>query len=209
MAFTGFISSRSRRSAFRAIGWNSLFLFAVAISACGPSGDTPRDAATPNAASSPVATAPPAPTQADLAAKFDASTAAILEAKRVEDFAKFKPLNQVVLTPTADGLKITASGTDPQILLPPFAEGKPCIVQVTINLPVETPVQIFYSLHDSPSFSEAQSQLTTPLAKGRDVVYFLLDQPGLIDPVRLDPGASPGDYLIESVVARAIMSPAK
>jgi hypothetical protein len=198
-----------KENALRTTGWGSLLVIALAISACGPNGETTQNLkndASPPAVS--TVTPPPAPPQRELAAAFDASTTTLLEAKTAADFAKFKALSQVVLAPEANGLRITSSGTDPQILLPPFAEGKRCIVQLAINLPIETPVQIFYSLRDHQGFTEAQSQLV-PLKKGKNIVYFQLDQPDLIDPVRLDPGASPGDYIIESVVAKSITNPAR
>ena len=45
------------------------------------------------------------------------------------------------------------------------------------------------------------------LKPGANVVYFDLDQPNLIDPLRLDPAAAPGDYVINSIVARVATTP--
>jgi hypothetical protein len=62
-------------------------------------------------------------------------------------------------------------------------------------------------LRDAPTYTETHSQLF-PLIKGRNVVYFRVNQPDLIDPVRLDPAFNAGDYKIESIAAREIAKPA-
>ena len=142
-----------------------------------------------------------------LAAAFDASTETILDLKSASDLTKLKALRQVDLSTGANGLNVIASGDDPSLLLPPFCEGKQSILQVVIDTPVDTQIQLFYAFRDQPGFNEAQSQ-TLALKKGRNVVYFQLDQANLIDPLRLDPGASPGEYIIESVIARSMTKPA-
>ena len=175
------------------------------ITACGTCG-TPANATSPSAASPtavPLTTAQTLPAQAELAAAFQRSTVALFEAKQQSDFANFKPLNQTTLSPEPTGLKIVATGTDPGILLPPFAEGRPSIVQVVIDSPHDTPFQAFYSLREERGFTESKSFLV-PLKRGRNILYVPLDRPNLVDPVRFDPGASPGEYVIVSVLARGI-----
>ena len=153
-----------------------------------------------------LATPQPVEAQADLAGSFNVSQTTLFEARSAADFSKFQVLREATVAPGANGLHITAAGTDPQLLLPPFAAGKQFILQVVIEAPFETPCQMFYQVADRPGFVEAQSQLV-PLKKGRNTVYFKVDVSKVIDPVRIDPGASAGEYTIESVVARAVSGP--
>ena len=181
-------------------------LLAAALNGCGPSEDTSSNASgTPTtSASSPVATSvtqKPA-SQAELAAGFDSSTDTIFEARTAADLMKLKPQQQLTVSAAPAGLKLSATGNDPKLILPPFIAGKRAILQVSITSPVATPIQLFYSLQDRPRLSEEQSQ-TVILKPGRNVVYFQLDQPQLIDPLWLDPAAAPGEYVIESIVARS------
>ena len=198
----------TRRSTARSAGLSLLFLLAFAMAGCGPSSDNSNaNLSTSSVTPAPsVAPRPVVRPQVELAAAFDASTETILDLKSPGDLTRLKALRQVNLSAAANGLNITASGDDPSLLLPPFCEGKQSILQVVIDTPVDTPVQLFYAFRDHPGFNEAQSQ-TLALKKGRNVVYFQLDQGNLVDPLRLDPGASPGEYVIESVIARSMTKP--
>jgi hypothetical protein len=156
------------------------------------------------AATAPIRAESPAPrqSQSELAATFEAAGAVIFEAKTASDFSKFEALREATVSPGANGLRVVASGTDPQVVFPKFAEGKKFILRMVIEAPFETPAQFFYQISSKPGFVEAQSQLV-PLKKGKNVVYFNSEDPNVIDPLRIDPGASPGEYVIESVVARS------
>ena len=67
-------------------------------------------------------------------------------------------------------------------------------------------MQLFYTLPSAPDYTEARSQ-TVPVTKGRNVVYFRVNESNLADPVRLDPVYTPGDYKIESIAARELPKP--
>lgn len=112
-------------------------------------------------------------------------------------------MRQAQLIPTGDKLRITATGEDPQVLLPPFIQGKQFIIQATIDSPADTFLQIYYLRSGQSTYTEAQSQ-KAPLAKGKNVVYLRFTAPNMVDPLRVDIGAAPGDYIIESMVARAL-----
>jgi hypothetical protein len=174
-------------------------LFSLVFVACGP------DAAPPTA---PVS-GTPRPTaktesQAELVKAFDDSTSTLLEIKTAEQFSQIKANEQAILTPGVDGLEVKATGGDPALFLPPFAAGKQFILKVVIESPMETGMQLFYALRDAPNYNEINSQMY-PLIKGKNVVYFQVGQPDLIDPVRLDPSYNAGDYKIESIVAREVV----
>ena len=144
--------------------------------------------------------------QEGLASAFDASPTLVFSAKTAE-FARIKGNEQVVLTPSENGLTIVSSGDDPQLILPPFAEGKQFILQVVIQSPVDTSAQLFFLLQGQSSYLEDKSY-QVPLKSGKNVIYFRLDSPSLVDPLRFDPAAHPGNYIIESITAKAISSSA-
>jgi hypothetical protein len=139
--------------------------------------------------------------QAELASLFDATSNTLFQAKSATEWAQIKPFNQVTLTPGKTGLTVKATGDDPILLLPPFAEDKQFILQIVIDSPAETGIQLYYRLRGMKDTDSPQSQ-TYPLIKGRNVVYFRIDRPGLLNPVRLDPGWAMGEYTIESIIAR-------
>jgi hypothetical protein len=201
--------SFSRSSAGLAAGLSLLLLFAFAMAGCGPGNDATNatSPASPSTSAAPAPTPPPMRPQAELAAAFDASTETIFEARTATDLAKMKVERDATLSAAPNGLKVTATGNGPHLYLPPLAEGKQFILQIVIDSPAETPIKLFYSRREHPTLSEDQAQ-TLGLKKGRNVVYFQLDQANLIDPLRLDPGTSTGDYIIESIVARAVTKPA-
>ena len=192
-----------RRAALRS--WACLVCpigVAILFVGCGPRSEPVIPPPTATSPAPATTTAPSEQSQAELAASFDSAGAILLEAKTADDFSKFQALREATLAPTPTGLRVTSSGTDPQVLLPAFAQGQKFIVQIVIEAPFDTPCQVFYQLADKPGFVEAQSRLV-PLKKGKNTVYCKVDVNNVIDPVRVDPGASPGDYVIESVVARA------
>lgn len=177
----------------------ALFFFA-----CKPNPDLSANGGTPSATAVPSGTTFVIP-QEGLASAFDASPSLVFSAKASTEFTGIKGNEQVVLTPSENGLKIVSSGDDPQLLLPPFAEGKQLVLQMVIDSPVDTLAQLFFLREGQTTYVEGQSQ-SCPLKAGKNIIYFRLDQPGLADPLRFDPAVHPGEYVIESIIARA-MSP--
>lgn len=175
------------------------FLFAVA--SCDE-----RAPDTTNVVTTPQGTPPPPATPADLAAIYEASPALLAEARSPAVFSQFRPVQDVELMPTGDTLKVTATGPAPQMLLPAFIQGKRFIIKATVVSPVATQMRVFYLRRGQTTYSDAQSQ-TAELAPGSNEVYFRFDAPDMIDPLRLDIGAAPGDYILESMVARVLTTP--
>ena len=68
-------------------------------------------------------------------------------------------------------------------------------------------MQLFYKLRGQKDYSETKAALC-PLTKGRNTIYFKVDDGNVIDPVRLDPGFKPESTPINSMVARALPAPA-
>ena len=53
------------------------------------------------------------------------------------------------------------------------------------------------------TYDEGHSAMC-PLKKGKNVIHFKVDQ-DVIDPLRLDPSYTLGEYTIESIIARTIL----
>ena len=136
-------------------------------------------------------------------AEFNASSETIFEAKSSADLAKCRALQQCELRPSDSGLKITAKGRDAAILLPDFAVGKHFILRIAIDSSSETAIQLFYLVRGDKTYDEIHAVMY-PLKKGKNVIYFKVDQ-DIVDPLRLDPSYTAGEYTIESIVARAIL----
>ena len=136
-------------------------------------------------------------------ADFNASSEIIFEAKTSAAFAKCRALQQCELRPGDNGLKIVAKGGDAAILLPNFTVGKNFILQVTIDSSTETGIQLFYMTRADKTYHEVHAAIY-PLQKGKNVIYFKVGQ-DVVDPLRLDPSYTPGEYTIESIIARIIL----
>lgn len=142
------------------------------------------------------------PLQQQLEADFNASGETIAEAVSSGDLAECRALQQCELKLSDNGLTIITSGNDAAILLPKFGLGKPFLLQVTIDSSTETGMQLFYKLRGDKKYDESHSAMF-PLKKGKNIIYFKIDQ-DVVDPLRLDPSYTPGEYTIKSIVARAI-----
>lgn len=188
------------------IFWMLPLLFSLAFSACGPDAAPPTPSGSPPASGAKAQTAAQ-PSQAELAKAFAASTTTLLELKTALEFSQIKMNPDLVATPVTDGLALKVTGNDPVFLLPPFAAGKQFVLQVVIESPAETGMQLFYTPRGTTDYTEAHSQ-TVALTKGKNVVYFRVNEPDLVEPVRLDPTYTPGDYKIESIAARELAKPA-
>jgi hypothetical protein len=204
---TDWLHVSKARSASRCVAILLLILYCWLILACNRNLEpAPSDA---GADKTPIAPAPARTaaaavvSQKQLATEFSVSQKVLFMANNGTELAKMKSNPQVTLTPLDNGLKVTSSGDDPQLHLPPFAEAKQFILQVVIESPVDTSAQLFYMLQGQSSYPESQSYLV-PLKPGKNVIYFRLDSPSLIDPLRFDPAAHPGDYVIQSITAKAV-----
>jgi len=195
-----FLLKRLYRVACLAIGWGTAIGLMLSLVACGREKETvASDTSAPPAKATEIS-------QAELAAAFDASSENLFEAKTSADLAKCRPLQFCEVVAVADGIKVIAQGDDAAILLPPFAEGKRFILQVIIDSPVDSAIQLFHKLRGQKEYGEAKAPLC-PIMKGKNTIYFRVDDGNVIDPLRLDPSFKPGEYTINSIMARAIPAP--
>jgi hypothetical protein len=198
--FSNVSLKRLHRVVCLAIGCGTALGLMLSLVACGREKET---VASDNPASPAKASEN---SQAELAAAFDASKENLFEAKIGADLAKCRPLQFCEIVAVADGIKVIAQGEDAAILLPPFAEGKRFILQVIIDSPVDSAIQLFHMVRGQKEYGEAKAALC-PLTKGKNTIYFRVDEGNVIDPLRLDPSFKPGEYTIISIVARAIPAP--
>lgn len=198
------ISRDPRLSLFNRRAVLVCWLAAAALS-LGGCDTNPDDAAAGGASpgeSASLTPPPPAP-QDELRETFATLPNLLAEAKTQAVFGQFHAIRDVQLTSVGDTLRVTATGNDPQMLLPAFVQGQKFVIEATLTSPAATTMQIFYLRKGQTSYNEGQSQ-SAALVPGRNVVYFRFDAPDIIDPLRVDIGATAGDYLIESMVARTI-----
>jgi hypothetical protein len=173
--------------------WSQLLLLVpFGLLACGPA---PEQSTTQKVE--------PAKSQTELKATFDAATAVLMDIRTAAQLSKITPRWQAKLTTSDDGLKVTALTADPQLLLPPLAVGKPFVIQIKIDSPVDTLLEVFFNLRGQDNYPGNQFQ-RCPVKAGKNEVYFMIDQPELVDPLRLDPGIAAGEYLIRSIVAKEV-----
>ena len=179
------------------VGWGTALGLTLSLAACSREKET---------VSSTNASASNADLQAGLAAAFNASSENLLEAKTSADLLKCRAMQHCELVAVADGLKVIAKGNDPAILLPPFAEGKRFILQVIIDSPVDSGIQLFHMVRGQKDYGEGKAAMC-PLEKGKSTIYFKVEDGNVVDPLRLDPSFKPGEYTIHSILARAIPAP--
>lgn len=109
--------------------------------------------------------------------------------------------DQVVLTKVSGGLRLKVTGIDPQMVLPqlsiPSTPDVGQIVNVVIESPNDTHMQVFYSLKKHQDYSEDRS-IRIPLKKGHNQFQVpMLQQGGIVGRIRLDPADKSGDYLLK------------
>lgn len=201
--FSKFLLKRLPRAVCLAIGGGTALGLILSFVACGREKETIASDTSPASASP---TNVLKESQAELAAAFNASSENLFEAKTGSDLMKCRMLQQCELVAAADGLKIMATGDDAAILLPPFAEGKRFILQVIIDSPVDSAIQLFYKLRGQKDYGETKAALC-PITKGKNTIYFKVGDSNVIDPLRLDPSFKPGEYTINSIIARPIAPP--
>ena len=184
----------------RAFQLAAAFVIAGAVWSCDQ-GDTPPPA-TGAASDAPEQGTAEELSQEDLEATYATLTGLTAEARTEEVWKRFGA-QQAAVSVVDNRLIVNATGDNPTLTLPPFVTGTRFIMQVVINSPVETVAQVYYLRKGQTKYKESQSQVAG-LSPGRNVIYFRLDAPDLIDPVRFDPAEAPGEYIIESMTAMGL-----
>jgi hypothetical protein len=139
--------------------------------------------------------------QTELARIFNAAGTVLLSLKTPEELARIKPRKAVSVSSQPNGLKITVAGPDRSVFLPEF-RGEGVILKFAIDSQVDTTLVLFYLLPGQKTYTSAQN-LKQRVTAGKNVIYVEL-APGWTGRLRLDPGIESGEYVLESVEAKAV-----
>lgn len=122
-------------------------------------------------------------------------------------FAGVAEMANVKLNRTRNGLELTASTVDPQLLLPAIdaTAAKMWSIHIRITSPGATTLQMFYTTKRKPDFEETHS-VRKPLQKGDNDIEVQFGDPDLGSRVRLDPGELPGNYIVQLIELRPVNS---
>ena len=140
--------------------------------------------------------------QAELEASFNKSSKIVFSAKTNGAWGLIKPLNDAQLVAEENGLSVTATGGDPQLLLPELELGGDQIIKVVLVSPAATVLQLFCKTQSGLDYNEARST-SQPLASGENTVYLKVPAPNASGALRLDPGAVAGNYLLKDLEFRS------
>ena len=146
---------------------------------------------------------PVALSQEELAAEYATLTGLVAEGVDANVWRLFRAQQQAKLSFSGSRLVVTATGDNPVLILPAFATGQRFILEAVIESSNVTSAQLYYLTSGQRKYSEDQSQVVE-LKPGHNVVYFRIDDPNVVDPLRFDPASSPGTYTIERMTARGL-----
>lgn len=200
------ISLRRRQAIGKFVATALVAVFAGAIWSCdshdsasprGPAA-APTTIETDTSGGEPVVYA-----QSELASDYATLTGLVAEAVTGGVWRQFRAQQQATLSVAGDRLVVKATGDNPVIILPAFAAGQRFIIEAVIESENATSAQLYYLTPGQTKFSEDQSQLVD-IKAGLNVVYFRIDDPNVIDPLRFDPASKPGTYTIERMTARGL-----
>lgn len=109
--------------------------------------------------------------------------------------------HELAVQQVEEGWLLRASGSDPSLELNFAAQtaGEPLMVRLSLDSPLDTELQMFYTTPESAEFSPDQV-LKKKIRKGKNELLFRLPHPRTAGRLRLDPGMSSGDYLLRSLV---------
>jgi hypothetical protein len=200
--------SRQRAAAGKTLAAGLALICALAMWSCDSQDPTNNGAATPARAPSAVETDGSAGDavvipQEELASEYATLLGLVAEASSAQVWQQFRAQQQAKLSVTANQLIVNATGDNPVIILPGFAANQRFIIEAVINSSNETSAQLYYLTPGQTKYTEDQSQIVQ-LKPGRNIVYFKIDDPNVIDPLRLDPASTPGTYTFERMTARGL-----
>ncbi len=103
----------------------------------------------------------------------------------------------VIASPT--DIAVEAKGNDPQLILPPLqAPGNSVALRIAIEAPADTTLELYFQTKSAPQFS-AEKVIGAPLKQGQNNLLIRLEDPQFNGQLRLDPGQSPGRYVVTAL----------
>ena len=117
-------------------------------------------------------------------------------------YDKLQQYNQITNINVVDSsLHFHSTGSDPSFILPEMklTENKFAALKIDFSIPEQSAAQIFYLTNKNKYFNGEQS-VVMQAEKGRNVLVFYFPETGIKNkPIRFDPGAVTGDYIIHSI----------
>ncbi|HSO67322.1 MAG TPA: hypothetical protein VLP30_05645, partial [Desulfatirhabdiaceae bacterium] len=117
----------------------------------------------------------------------------------------FTPVNEVMMVSNQSGLVLKSTGEDPQLMLPDCIpdSARSLFLKIRITSPSDTALQIFYRTRGETRFSEAHS-VKKAMEKGYNELYLQIPATDYAGPLRIDPGKTPGNYILHSIEVRGV-----
>jgi hypothetical protein len=150
------------------------------------------------------------PRETDLnEASFAHSNEIVYQLDLARDASSFKALGETELHAEQDdagrSLAIETKTPADTFLLPEFTfpPAKHLLARLDITSPMRSMLSVFYKREQDQDYSRRNSCLV-PLIKGRNQVYFEIDEPRLQGQLRIRPGDHPGRYTLQALEVRAL-----
>ena len=120
----------------------------------------------------------------------------VYQVSRSNFLQALKPINQVSIDIEGDNIVLCASGNDPYMETAPLnlGEGERYWLKMTMDFPEPTSFQLFFQRPDE-IYNEADSKIVS-VQSGRSRIILELPDPGTIEKIRIDPGVTPGRYIL-------------
>jgi hypothetical protein len=114
--------------------------------------------------------------------------------------------NDVELERRADGLLIHAHGDDPFFLLPftPPEIAERYLVEVEVDAPQDTAFALYFTIGENTGEIVPHQLVEQKIQKGKNRLLLRLPHPNVRGLLRIDPGKTPGDYLLRSLTVKAV-----
>ncbi len=102
-------------------------------------------------------------------------------------------------------LRVFAEDNDPYFILPEIklADEQSSIIKISLDSSVETNFKLYYQTRKQENYSEEQV-FNKKVEQGKNLVYFQLPGNEITGKIRIDPGAAPGEYTLNSIEIRKI-----
>ncbi|MFZ3044430.1 MAG: hypothetical protein WA151_00830 [Desulfatirhabdiaceae bacterium] len=117
----------------------------------------------------------------------------------------FSPAQDLIVVSGNYDLMVKSTGDDPQLLLPDCipVSARSLYIKIEITSPSHTEFQIFYRTGNELKYSETKSVSKT-LKQGYNELYLQIPARDYHGPLRIDPGKTPGDYVLHSMEIRGV-----
>jgi hypothetical protein len=111
-------------------------------------------------------------------------------------YEKFQVDGNTTMSKVEKGLLFDSKSPDPQILLPFSLCGRSKLIRIAIESACDTYLQLYFKTVDTPHYSEQNSIKRKLLPENNELIISIPDN-NAIGQLRIDPGATPGEYLIK------------